>query len=253
MNNEMKIDTKKVENILVDFIRNTVHNAGYSKAVIGLSGGVDSSLACYLTVKALGAENVLGVLMPYATSSIESISYAYKVVQELQINSEMIAITEMVDSFVKNFGDMSPIRKGNIMARCRMITLYDLSAKYNSLVIGTGNKTEEILGYTTLYGDSACALNPLADLYKTQVYQLAKEVGGRAPSADLWNGQTDESELGFTYEQIDSLLFYMLDKNCTREECIKAGFRKDFVDDIIYRKQKMHFKNVMPPIGYIFK
>jgi len=174
-------------------------------AVVGLSGGIDSSLSCYLAVKALGAANVLGVRMPYKTSSPDSMTDAQLMIAMLGIPSRTIEITPMADPLIALDPQMSAIRKGNIMARIRMVVLYDQSADFKGLVVGTGNKTEYLLGYTTLYGDSACAFNPLGDLYKTQVRQLAasfdfpQSIQSKAPSADLWKGQTDEGELGFTY------------------------------------------------------
>ena len=164
----------KVSKQLEGFIRKIITDAGFARAVVGLSGGIDSSLACYLTVDALGNKNVLGVRMPYRTSSRESLDHAQMVVNELGIRCETIPITEMVDPLINRFPKMDAIRKGNVMARARMIVLYDRSAEFKGLVVGTGNKTEELLGYTTLFGDSACALNPLGDLYKTQVRQLAE-------------------------------------------------------------------------------
>ena len=145
------------------------------------------------------------------------------------------------------------------MARARMIILYDQSAAFNGLVVGTGNKTEILLGYTTLYGDSACALNPIGDLYKTQVRQLAHGLGvppviiNKPPSADLWQGQTDEDELGFTYEDVDQLLCLLVDERYTPEDCIAAGFDADFVKTVVERIRRYHFKRIQPPIAKLSK
>jgi NAD+ synthase len=149
------------------------------------------------------------------------------------------------------------MRKGNIMARCRMITLYDQSEAFKGLVLGTGNKTEILLGYSTLYGDAGCALNPIGDMYKTQIRQLSRAIGvpapiiDKAPSADLWVGQTDEGELGFTYEEVDKLLYLLVDQRYSPEECVEAGFDEGFVRTVTRRIQRNHFKRVMPPIAKV--
>ncbi len=179
---------------------------------------LDSALACYLAAEALGAQNVLAVRMPYKTSSQESLDHAQQVIDRLGVQTVTMPITEMADPLIQHFPDMDNTRKGNIMARMRMIVLYDLSASFHGLVIGTGNKTEILLGYSTLYGDSACAINPLGDLYKTQVRQLSRDMGvpeviiSKPPTADLFLGQTDEGDLGFTYEQVDQLLYLLVDQ-----------------------------------------
>jgi NAD+ synthase len=150
---------------------------------------------------------------------------------------------------------MDQVRRGNIMARARMIILYDHSEAFDGLVVGTGNKTEILLGYTTLFGDSACALNPLGDLYKTQVRQLALAMGipeaivQKPPSADLWKGQTDEGELGFTYAEVDQLLYLLVDQRYTPEDCVQAGFAQDFVRTVAQRIRRNHFKRILPPIA----
>ena len=171
------------------------------------------------------------------------------------MQSLTIPITDMVDGLVTQFPDMSQIRKGNIMARARMIALYDQSEAFHGLAVGTGNKTEILLGYTTLFGDSACAINPLGDLYKTQVRQLASAMGipqvilDKPPSADLWLGQTDEGELGFTYDEVDQLLYMLVDQRYKPEDCVKAGFTESFVKAVMERVRRNHFKRVMPPIA----
>ncbi len=179
------------------------------------------------------------------------------VIKDLGIPHLDIPITEMADGLISKFPEMSNMRKGNIMARCRMITLYDQSEAFQGLVIGTGNKTEILLGYSTLYGDSAHALNPIGDLYKAQVRQLSREVGvpqpiiDKQPSADLWAGQTDEQELGFTYEEADKLLYLLVDLRYTPEECLEAGFEKKFIETVLRRIRRNHFKRVMPPVAKI--
>lgn len=252
---KLSINTHLVERILVDFLRREITRAGFSRGVVGLSGGIDSSLACLLAAKALEPKNVLGVRMPYRTSTEESMRHAEMIVQLTGIEERTIPITGMVDAYLETVKDEDQVRRGNVMARTRMMVLYDQSAAFEALVIGTGNKTEILLGYTTLYGDSACALNPLGDLYKTQVRQLARALGipdeiiEKPPSADLWEGQTDEGELGFTYEQVDRLLFHLIDGRYSNEDCIDLGFSPDFVDQVARRVQRNHFKRVLPPIA----
>jgi len=168
-----------------------------------------------------------------------------------------VEITDMVEPLFAKFPDMDNMRKGNIMARQRMIVLYDQTAAFRGLAVGTGNKTEILLGYTTLYGDSACALNPVGDLYKTQVRELSRAMGvpesliTKPPSADLWMGQTDEGELGFTYAEVDQLLYLLVDERYTPEELVDAGFAEPFVKAVVDRVRRNHFKRVLPPIAKI--
>lgn len=252
---DLSINTDLARSILVGFIRSEITRAGFSKAVISLSGGIDSALSCYLAAEALGAENILAVRLPYKTSALDSLEHAQAVIEALGVQSITIPITEIVQPLLDRFPEASPIRRGNIMARARMIVVYDQSEAFDGLVVGTGNKTEILLGYTTLYGDSACALNPLGDLYKTQVRQLARAVGVPAdiiqkpPSADLWVGQTDEGELGFTYEEVDKLLYLLVDQRYMPEDCVQAGFSADFVQKVVERVRRNHFKRVLPPIA----
>jgi NAD+ synthase len=252
---DLTIDTQQVKQILTDFIRTETGNAGLERAVVGLSGGIDSALACWLAAEALGAQNVLAVRMPYKTSSQESLEHAQLVIDALGVQSLTIPITEMAEPLINRFPEMSPVRKGNIMARTRMIILFDQSAAFGGLVVGTGNKTEGLLGYTTLYGDSACGFNPLGDLYKTQVRQLSRALGvpdviiTKPPTADLWVGQTDEGELGYTYAEVDQLLYLLVNQGFTNEECVAAGFSNKFVDAVILRMQRNQFKRQLPPIA----
>ena len=226
---------------MVQFIHEEVHKAGFEKAVLGLSGGVDSSLSAYLTAEALGKGNVYGINMPYRHSTTDGIQHAQEVASQLKIHFISIEITPMIDAYFESFPDADPIRRGNKMARERMSILYDQSARFNALVVGSSNKTEILLGYGTIYGDMACAVNPLGDLYKTQVWDLAREVGvpeeiiEKAPSADLWHGQTDEGELGFPYSEVDRLLNLMIDKGLNTRELIERGFKEDFIERVIAR------------------
>jgi len=253
--NELVIHTDLARAILTGFIRSEITRVGYQRAVIGLSGGVDSALSCYLAAEALGPENVLAVRMPYQSSSPDSLHHAQWVIDALGVQSLTVPITEMVDPLFERFPTISPTRRGNVMARARMIILYDQSEEFQGLVVGTGNKTEILLGYSTLFGDSACALNPLGDLYKTQVRQLARAMGvadaivAKPPSADLWVGQTDEGELGFTYDEVDRLLYLLVDQRYSPEECVEAGFAEKFVSVVAHKVKRNHFKRIMPPIA----
>jgi NAD+ synthase len=254
---KLKIDPQYAADQLVNFIRETVHEAGFSRAVIGLSGGVDSALSAYLTVQALGAENVLGLRMPYETSSPESLEHAELVIEQTGIQSETYSITAAVDAILEDFPEAGQVRRGNVMARMRMIYLYDQSHAFEGLVMGTGNKTETLLGYSTRYGDGAFDLNPLADLYKAQVRQLASFLGvpraiiEKPPSADLWLGQTDEEELGFTYQDADQLLYLLVEEQNTASECVEAGFDEELVETVIGRVLRYRFKSKLPPAGSI--
>ncbi len=251
----LEINPALARRLLVDFLRTEIHRAGFERGVVGLSGGVDSSLACFLAAEALGPQNVLAVRMPYKTSSPNSYEHGQLVVQATGVQEITIPITNMVDPLFQRFPDANSIRQGNAMARARMIVLFDQSAATRGLVIGTGNKTEILLGYTTLYGDSASALNPLGDLYKTQVRQLARTVGvpeviiAKPPSADLWAGQTDESELGFTYADVDRLLLLLVDNRYSPQACVEAGFDRRFVETVVERIRRTQFKRALPLIA----
>jgi NAD+ synthase len=252
---DLTIHTDLVRNILTGFIRSEITRVGMQRALVGLSGGVDSALSCYLAAEALGKENVLAVCMPYKTSSADSLSHAQLVIDALGVQSVTIPITDMADGLINQYSDMGKVRLGNVLARMRMIVLYDQSAVFNGLVVGTSNKTEILLGYSTLYGDSACAINPLGDLYKTQLRQLSQAMGvpqviiDKAPTADLWSGQTDEGELGFTYAEVDQLLYLLVDERFTPAECVQAGFAKKFVDGVVARIRRYQYKRIMPPVA----
>ena len=249
----LKLEVPVVRKILVEFLRDETTRAGFEKGVVGLSGGVDSAVTAYLATEALGRENVIAVLMPYSTSSPESAADAELVIKALGIHGETVPISGMVDAYLSRTPDLDNVRKGNLMARARMMVLYDISARERGLVFGTSNKTEIMLGYGTQFGDTACAINPLGDLYKTQIWQLAAELGvpkrivEKKPTADLWVGQTDEGELGFSYKLVDQLLYYMIDERRTDGELEERGFEPHFIEKVKRLVQRNQFKR-RPPI-----
>ncbi len=252
----MNLNYNIVEEKLIDFLRTETRRIGINKAVIGLSGGIDSAVSAYLTAKALGPQNVLCVMMPYKTSSKSSLEDAQKVVAQLGVNSKIVNISAPVDSYLNSLEeDASSLRKGNVMARMRMIVLYDESARVKGLVVGTSNKTELYLGYSTMFGDSACAINPLGDLYKTQIFELAKhlnvpsEIINKKPSADLWEGQTDEGEMGITYAEVDKFLYGKYEEGKTFEELQKSGFSKAFIDKVNNMISRNEFKRLPPVVA----
>ena len=255
--NKLDLNLKEVHNELIEFLRENFKKAGFSKAVLGLSGGIDSALVAYLLRDALGKENVLAIMMPYKSSNPDSLNHAKLVIEDLKINSKTIEITDMIDAYFKNEKDASSLRMGNKMARERMSILFDYSSKENALVVGTSNKTEIYLGYSTQFGDSACALNPIGDLYKTNIWDLSRylkipnELIEKKPSADLWEGQTDEQEMGLTYKEADQVLYRMLEENKTVEEVLGEGFNKDLVDNIVRRMNRSEYKRRMPLIAKI--
>jgi NAD+ synthase len=255
--NPLHLNIAQTLKVLEIFLRDELKRVGFTKAVIGLSGGVDSTLSTYLASRALGAENVHCVLMPYKTSSPESLSDAMKVVDDLGVSHEVVEITPMCEPYFDANPDMTNLRRGNVMARQRMIVLYDRSAKLSALVIGTSNKTEALLGYTTQFCDNASAINPVGDLYKTQVWQLSEAVGvpksilEKAPSADLWTGQTDEAEMGINYRDVDVLLYHMIDQRESTEELVKRGYDSEYIKRIQKMVMRTQFKRLPPVIAKV--
>ena len=252
---ELAIDASVARRVIAGFIRGQLRQAGFERAVVGLSGGIDSALVAYLVAEAIGADHLLAVLMPYRTSSPASRADAEEVVRRLGSASEVVDITPMVDGFFGPQPDASDIRRGNFMARTRMAVLYDRSVTCGGLVVGTSNKTEALIGYTTIFGDAASALNPIGDLYKSQVRQVAADIGvpeeiiRKAPSADLWPDQTDEVEGGFTYPQLDRLLFWMIDRRRSDAELAEMGFDPATVARVGRMVAGSEFKRQVPPIA----
>jgi NAD+ synthase len=256
---ELSIDTGVARKVIAEFIRGQLRQAGFSKALLGLSGGIDSALVAYLVAEAVGASNLLCISMPYASSSRASLTDAEAVVERLGCDSRVIEITPMVDGY---FGAAAPdgaqasaLRRGNYMARTRMAVLYDQSVPWAGLVVGTGNKTEGLIGYTTQFGDNASAFNPIGDLYKSQVRQLSVDVGvpdqivRKAPSADLWPGQTDETEAGFSYPELDRLLYWMVDRRRGPGDLVALGFDRATVERVERMVAASEFKRQVPPIA----
>jgi NAD+ synthase len=252
---EWAIAPAEAERVCSVFLRETLAAAGFEKVVVGLSGGIDSAVSASLATRALGADAVLGVLMPYRSSAPASVADARAVAAKLGIATERADISAAVDAVLADRADADRIRRGNVMARVRMIVLHDVSARDRRLVLGTGNRTESLLGYTTLFGDSACALNPVARLYKTEIRALARHLGlpesviTKAPSADLWEGQADEDELGFTYAEVDRLLHHMIDEGLQPRQLAALGFADALVDEVNRRVRGMAFKRIATPVA----
>lgn len=254
---DLHLDYSLVEDILVSFLRNEVQKFGFRSVAIGLSGGIDSAVVIELAVRAFGAGQVLGVMMPYRSSSPESLEHAELMISRLGVRSEVVDISPAVDAFVRSVPEGDLLRRGNIMARTRMVYLYDISARDGRLIIGTSNKTELLLGYGTLFGDMASAINPVGDLYKTQLRGLARHLGipepliAKVPSADLWEGQSDEADLGFSYEDADSILYMMLEKRMDRQSMLAEGVPAAFYDRVRKMVVSNQYKRMMPVIAKI--
>lgn len=253
----LSINTDLAREILAGFIKSEITRIGMNRAILNLSGGLDSALSCALAVEALGKDNVVALRLPYRASSPDSLMHAQLLIDQLGIQSKTIEITGMVEPLIELDPEISNLRKGNIMARARMIVLYDQSEAFKALPVGTSNKTEILLGYSTIFGDSASAINPIGDLYKTQVRQLSRAMNipasiiEKPPSADLWENQTDEKELGFTYEEADKLLHLLVDQRYSPREAVEAGFDSAFVDTVTTRVRRSQFKRMLPPIAKV--
>ncbi len=257
IDSDVAIDPALTADILEGFIRSEVRRTGRGRVVLGLSGGLDSAVAAALAVRALGPQSVIGVVLPHRHSNVRSEQDASRIVGTLGIVAERIDISPIVDAFLAAIGPAEHVRLGNVMSRTRMTLLYDRSATLDALVLGTSNKTELLLGYGTLHGDLASAINPLGDLYKSQVQALAKHlrvpaaVRRKAPSADLWPGQTDEADLGFSYERVDRLLALLVDARASRATAIDCGYSRSFVDEISRRIVATQYKRRPPLIAKV--
>jgi NAD+ synthase len=234
--------------VLTDFIRDAVESTCTEGVVVGLSGGVDSALAAALACRALGTQRVHTFTLPYRTSSPESAADARLVAEQLGVDQRQIEISPMVDPYFALESDMTDVRRGNKLARERMSILFDQGKKLGCLVLGTSNKTEILLGYSTVFGDNASSFNPLGDLYKQQVWQLAGHLGlppqvvAKKPSADLWPGQTDEEELGLTYEAADEVLYLLFDLGLRPAEIVDRGYDQATVERIVRLEHANRYK-----------
>ena len=262
---ELAIDTDVARRVIAGFIRGQLRQAGFERCVLGLSGGIDSGLVAYLVAEAIGNDKLLCVLMPYRTSSPASRADAEAIVADLGCASELVEITAMVDGYFGRDDEAgaggnevrgaTALRRGNFMARMRMAVLYDRSVSFGGLVVGTGNKTESLIGYTTLFGDNACAFNPIGDLYKSQVRQMAAAIGvprqviAKAPSADLWPDQTDEGEGAFSYPLLDRILYWRIDRRRSTAELVAMGFEQALVERVERLVATSEFKRQVPPVA----
>lgn len=251
----LRASTAGVIPVLTSFLRHEVGKTGYRNVVLGLSGGIDSAVVVYLAVSALGAEHVYPVIMPYSQSNPTSLAHAELILEALGLPRRVVDITAQIDPYFAQFPAATPLRRGNKMARERMSILFDHSADLQALVLGTSNKTELLLGYGTQFGDTASALNPIGDLYKVQIRELARLLGvpqpilDKPPSADLWEDQTDEKELGFTYDEADAILHLLVDQRMSVQHVAERGFATTLVQQILRRVQLNQYKRRMPIIA----
>ncbi len=252
---KLKINPSFVEKLLVQFVREELGKFHFQKGILGLSGGLDSTVCATLAAKALGSENVLALILPYGASFSEDVKDAEEAADRLGVRRKTIDISPQIEAYFTAFPTKDKVLRGNKMARERMSILYDFSAREKALILGTSNKTELLIGYGTIHGDLACAINPLGDLYKTQIRQLAEHLGvpdkiiKKAPTAGLWTGQTDEEEIGLSYSELDEILYHFVEKRKTETETIRAGFKAAAVKKVMALIRSSEFKRKLPPIA----
>ena len=253
----MKIDPVFTEKLLVRFIKEELTKFNFKNGILGLSGGLDSTVCAFLAARALGAKHVIALIMPYKNTFGRDVKDATEIAKQLDLKIHTLDVSPMVDAYYTSFPTGNRILRGNKIARERMSILYDFSEREKALILGTSNKTELLLGYGTIHGDMACAINPLGDLYKTQIRQLARhlkvpeKILRKKPTAGLWTGQTDEAELGLTYEKIDKILYQMIDLRKSTKELTAEGFSKKELEKITGLIKRSEFKRHLPPIPKI--
>jgi NAD+ synthase len=253
----MQINCAFATRILTAFIKEELAKFGFKKGILGLSGGLDSTVCAYLAARALGPKNVLGLIMPYGTSFGVDVQDARQAATRLKVRHKIIDVAPMVDAYFERHPTENRLLRGNKIARERMSILYDYSAREKALILGTSNKTELLIGYGTLHGDLASAINPLGDLYKSQVRQMARflevpaKILNKPPTAGLWTGQTDEGEIGMTYPEMDEMLVHLVDERQSKEELLAHGFRKEKIERIMSLIKHSEFKRKLPPIPKI--
>lgn len=249
----LKLNLEFARNLITSFIKEEREKIGLEKGVISLSGGIDSTLVTYLSTEALGNENVYVINMPYGELGKKGTEDSIKICELLNIKYDVIDIKPIVDNYF-NIEEMDDLRKGNFMARIRMSIVFDKAKKFNGFVIGCSNKSELLIGYSTWYGDMAASILPIGDLYKTQVYQLAKHLNipdfilNKVPSAELWTGQTDEKEIGISYNELDKILYLIVDKRLSFSEVVNGGFEEEKVKKVKKMIINSQFKRRFPPI-----
>ena len=244
-----------IKSQLITFLKDEVAKTGLERVTVGISGGLDSAVVAVLCKEAFG-DKMNGVMMPSQFSSDASLDDAFELCDKFDIAYEVVEIAPMVNAYLQKMDD-DKMRIGNFSARMRMSVLYDISARDKSLVVGTSNKSELLLGYGTIFGDIACAINPLGEIYKSDEFEFAKFLGvteaiiNKKPSADLWDGQSDEDELGYTYKQMDDVLKLMIEKNMTKAQLLEKGVEEKLIDMLFYRIKANEFKGKLPVIAQI--